>query len=181
MDNEIGFYLALNVFETHDIISWFVSIRSVPRIFVNILCYVDRKLSITLSKSMLSGGIGPPSRRSFYNYLLINSCKLASLLARCSGLTLAEHEENFEDFKLFKESIFYIGKGVNSRKEEHFKQAKRFYLGLTPVGKINGQVAAIAKCWVNGGSVTAVQFGNESTTFEAAEKLQLLKRLELSV
>ena len=56
---------------------------------------------------------------------------------------------------------------MNSRKEEHFKQAKRFYLGLTSVGKINGQVAAITNCWVNGGNVTVVQFGNEYISCEA--------------
>ena len=167
MGDEVGFYLALNYFETHDIISWLVSIRSVPRIFVNVLCYVDRKLSIALSKSMLSGCIDPPSRRSFYNYLLINGCKLSSLLARCSGLTLAENEENFDDFKLFKNSIFYIGKGVNSRKEVHLKQAKRFFLGLTPLSEVNEQVAAISNCWENGGSLILVQFGNESNSFEA--------------
>ena len=60
---------------------------------------------------------------------------LSSLLARFSGLTLGENELNFFDFNLFKNCLIYVGKGINSRKDIHLKEAKELYLGLIPYNK----------------------------------------------
>ena len=141
--------------------------RVVPWIFIKVLGFVDRKLGLGLNNLVVNGVLGPPTKRCFYNYIILNGRKLSSLMARCSGLVLGEHEQSFEDFKLFKSCIFYLGKGINSRKEVHFKQAKRCLLGLVPVSELNEQVLAIYNCWLEGGSVVLMQVENESTSFES--------------
>ena len=157
-----GFFLALKYFEKYDIISWFSGIKHIPWIFINVLCYIDRKLTENLSNSSPC-----PSKRTFYNYIIIDAVKFTSLMTRQSGFALGENEPNFHDFKLFESSVVYVGKGTNYRKNMHFKCAKKVHVGLIAMEGVTGQVKAICRCWRNGGGVMCVQVESDSTSHEA--------------
>jgi hypothetical protein len=90
-----------------------------------------------------------------------------SLMMRQSGFCLGENVTNFHDFKLFKGSIVYVGKGTEYRKNMHFKCAKKVHNGLISLDSVADQVAAICSCWSNGGGVMCIQIESEATTCEA--------------
>lgn len=140
-----------------------------PWIFINVLCFIDRTLTESLKRSIICGHLSKLSKtkRSFYNYLLIDANKFSSMMMRCSGLSLGENETNFHDFKLFKSCIFYIGKGTNGRRDAHLKCAKKVHLGQLSIKEVNGQIVAICKCWENNGGVMNIQIEAEATTYEA--------------
>jgi hypothetical protein len=159
----------LKYFETLDIISWFYKIKNVPWIFINILCFIDRNLTISLRKSIKMGKLCTPSKskRAFYNYMLLDANKFISLMSKYSGLTLGEQDTNFNDFKLFKSCIFYVGKGTCNRKNVHLMNGKKFIVGKSKKPEIKGQVEEIVNCWKHNGSIMIVQIEGDATTYEA--------------
>ena len=49
----------------------------------------------------------------------------------------------------------------------HLKNAKKVYLGILPLEGVDGQVAVVYHCWINGGGVFVVQLESGATTLEA--------------
>ena len=76
---ETGFYISLKYFENFDIISWFQSIRNVPWIFINVLCFIDRNLALSLDVAVKQGLLKPRNKRAYYKYLILNGQKLFCL------------------------------------------------------------------------------------------------------
>lgn len=81
---------------------------------------IIENFSTTLSdaRAKVCHGVDVPSfvssTRDNFNYILLDPRKLSS----------SEHLHILAQFKAFVESIFYIGKGKNSRPIQHLKDAK---------------------------------------------------------
>ena len=110
----------------------------------------------------------PKVKRNFYNYLLVDTRDLVSLISCRSLFKLGEIEPNFRDYCIFKKNIFYVGKGSSYRMNMHLKNAKKLFLGYpSKKGFGNNQEHRIVNCWRTGGSVMVVQLDQWATHFKA--------------
>ena len=67
-----------------------------------------------------------------------------------------------EDLYKFKESLVYVGKGKNDRRNQHLLEGKSLLEGKMKLAKISAKFTKITEIWKRGNGIVVLQLFNDS-------------------
>ena len=164
---KLKFDIAVQVFSRIKLIELYKKLNFMPWMFFNIMKLIDTQMKCSIKKQILSRKLKAAPKKAYYTYLLLDNEKFQSARSKININSLLPSEANIKDFIAFKNSIFYVGKGIFNRKHQHLTLAKKLYCGVLPLKKVQLKISKIASLWKRNRGVTLIQLDCDATTYEA--------------
>ena len=155
------------MFSNIHIVKYYSNLDFPPWIFLNVLQNIENEMKNSIKNKILKGLLPEAPKKAYYTYLLIDIEKFRKNASFILNNSLVPREPTLKQYLFYKNSIFYVGKGINNRKHQHPTKAKKLICGTLPLKQVELKVSKIASLWKKGKSVVLVQLDSTATSYEA--------------
>ena len=131
-------------------------------LFINVVLKYSVDLETSIENLKKNKILKPFTRKNFYNYLIIDAEPLYQLIDSFDINGLSMRNITKEDLYKFKESLVYVGKGKNDRRNQHLLEGKLLLEGKMKLAKISAKFTKITEIWKRGNGIVVLQLFNDS-------------------